>query len=85
MKKVLLLAVLGLGVMTTSCKKDWTCECTTTTGGQSLFGDPIPPTTQSTSVPINDQTKGDAEDACDGLNSSSNIFGTTIETACALQ
>lgn len=48
----------------TSCKKDWTCECTTTTGGISA-------TSSST---IYDASKSDATDACNDLNEVNTIF-----------
>lgn len=33
MKKLLLFAVVGIALSTTSCKKDWICECRDTTTG----------------------------------------------------
>ncbi len=38
MKNLLLLlaAFLLIGISTTSCKKDWTCECSTPTGSDSV-------------------------------------------------
>ncbi|MFN5786868.1 MAG: hypothetical protein ACK457_12955 [Flavobacteriia bacterium] len=69
MKKVFFLgafAVLGLA----SCKKDYTCECTTTGGGTTI--------TQSTTV---NGTKKDAKAACE--NGSSTVLGIT--TTCTIK
>lgn len=56
MKKVLLVAVAGMFVLA-SCKKDYTCECTTTLDGKST----------TTPVEMKDTKKKDAEKACDAL------------------
>lgn len=62
MKKVLMFAVAGLFVAgLASCKKDYTCSCT-------ISG-------QTTSTPINDAKKKDAQDACDALSTSASIVG----------
>ena len=59
MKKVLFVAALGMLTLA-SCKKDYTCECTTTIGGFS----------SSASTTIN-ATKKDAKTACEnGSNAS---------------
>lgn len=51
MKKLLVLLFVGsLGLGATSCKKDYTCECT-------IAGSVIP-------TPIPNSSKGDAEDFC---------------------
>ncbi len=52
MKKIILLSGLGLFTLA-SCKKDWTCTCTSSIGGSS-------------STTITDKTKSDAKAACDG-------------------
>ncbi|AEV31841.1 hypothetical protein [Owenweeksia hongkongensis] len=53
MKKLLFVfAIAAIGSLA-SCKKDYTCECT-------ILG-------VSTSFELEDQKKGDAEDACDAL------------------
>ncbi len=73
MKKVLAVAVFAaFGLM--SCKKDYTCECTTDFGGVS----------STTSLTINN-TKKKAKDACDGLESSASVGGTTSSTTCVIK
>lgn len=70
MKKIIFLgsfAVLGL----VSCKKDYTCECTTTSMGQTI--------TQSTTI---NGTKKDAKAACE--NGSSSIAGIST-TTCVIK
>lgn len=54
-------AVIGL----TSCKKDWTCECT--------YSDPTGDIV--TTLEINDAKKKDAEAACDALG----LLGASCE------
>ena len=56
MKKLLLVAAVAAFTMT-SCKKDYTCTCTYTSGGQ----------TQTATYPMNDVKKKDAKDACNQL------------------
>jgi hypothetical protein len=63
MKKVLLVgavALLGLA----SCKKDYTCECTTTVDLSAIGGGK---TTSTASTTIN-ATKSDATEACEASN-----------------
>lgn len=64
MKKVIgvaAFAVLGM-VALSSCKKDYTCECTSSGG-------------DSTSIVYEDIKKKDAESACTSLNTNAAIFG----------
>lgn len=61
MKKVLLLAIVATAFGMTSCKKDYTCECTI--GGQT-----------SSSV-MKNVKKADAKTACETLNTSAKISG----------
>lgn len=68
MKKVLLFAVVLGAVTLTSCKKDYTCTCTTSGNGVN----------SSASTTIN-ATKSDAEDACTASTSSAFGFTTTCE------
>lgn len=69
MKKFI--AIAALGVLTlASCKKDYTCTCTATSGGVSI----------SSSVVIND-TKSKAEDACTAK--ATNTGGAT--TTCSIK
>ncbi|MBU0489444.1 MAG: hypothetical protein KKA07_02510 [Bacteroidetes bacterium] len=51
-----------------SCKKDWTCECSLTSAG----------TTLTTSSTIN-ATKKDAQEACDALEITVNGVGYVCE------
>lgn len=69
MKKVLAIAVLGVLTLA-SCKKDYTCTCTASSGGMSV----------SQSTTIND-TKKKAEDACTAKSTSAS--GAT--TTCAIK
>lgn len=46
------MTALLITVAFTSCKKDWTCKCTFTTGPDF-------------DLPFTNATKGDAKDACD--------------------
>ncbi len=62
MKKLLTLAVVLGAFAMTSCKKDYTCTCTTTmTGMDDIVQE----------IPLNDYKKKDAEDGCDALQLSS--------------
>ncbi|MDG1781136.1 MAG: hypothetical protein P8H59_09300 [Flavobacteriales bacterium] len=66
MKKTLLLAAMFVGVASmTSCKKDRDCECTTNG--------------VTTVVTITDQTKSDAQEACDALSVATSIVGGSCE------
>ena len=51
MKKIALLGFMALGLAFTSCKKDYTCSCTVSTG--------------NVAVVLENVSKGDAETACD--------------------
>lgn len=63
MKKIILLC--GLTLLTlASCKKDWTCTCTSSAGGSS-------------STTIADKTKSDAKADCDGGDASA--LGVTVD------
>jgi hypothetical protein len=69
MKKFI--AIAALGVLTlASCKKDYTCTCTSTSGGL----------TASVSTTIND-TKKNAEDTCSAKSASAGGASTT----CAIK
>jgi hypothetical protein len=64
MKKITLLAAVIAAFTFASCKKDYTCECTATSGGVSV----------SASTTIKD-TKKKAKDACTAKNTT----GVTCE------
>lgn len=70
MKKITLLAVALVAISFASCKKDYTCECTSTVLGLSA--------TASTTI---HDTKSKAKDACTAKNSSST--GTSV--TCAIK
>lgn len=63
MKKIFILAVVAGAFTMTSCKKDWTCECKTSTG------------TISATIPFSKITKKDAKAACDVYNASATASG----------
>lgn len=74
MKKVLL-SVFALSMLSlASCKKDYTCSCTSTSGGYS-----------ATSTITIHATKKDAKDACDAFDATASAGGTTATTACEIQ
>jgi len=60
-KSVLFVAVAALALSFSSCKKDYTCDCT-------VNGN-------TTSTPLENVSKSDAEDACDALNTLNSIGG----------
>ncbi len=67
MKKIHLLAGLALiaGMSFTSCKKDYTCTCTTTVGGIS----------STKTHELNNQNLNDATEACDRFENDANSTG----------
>lgn len=74
MKKVMILVAAFAVVGLTSCKKDWTCECTTSDSSGTL--DDV-----SASVTLTDLNKSDAETACSG----NEVTVGTLSTTCELQ
>lgn len=68
MKKVLVLSAVAM-IALASCKKDYTCECTTEFNGQ----------TATSTAEIKDAKKSDAEDACNQLDAASTA------TSCELK
>lgn len=96
MKKTLAIAFIG-ALTLVSCKKDYTCTCTSTTYtpefsyGGSTYQDESTTTTSSSST-INDK-KDDAKASCESKNGSSSVaspwasFGaepTTITVSCGI-
>lgn len=78
MKNFVLALMLGLGVLTlTSCKKEYTCECVATST--------MPGFTSQTTTHMFTASKADAEEACDGLDSSTTSGGFTTTNACDLK
>ena len=75
MKKLFPIAMVAVvALMFTSCKKDYTCQCTATSGGTVL----------STSNYTFHTTKSKAKDACSQQISASS-FGSTVTMACNLK
>lgn len=64
--------VFAMAMFLSSCKKDWTCECTTT---ESTTG-----TVVTNSTTLTDLTKKDARDVCEQT-----ITQGTITTECILK
>lgn len=75
MKKVLFVAALGMTFAMVSCKKDYTCECTTSVTGVG---------TSSASTTIND-TKKNAEAACDEGDATTSVGGVSSTVECTLK
>lgn len=78
MKKVLLIAVAGMFVLT-SCKKDWTCECTgnlTVTSSGSELG--FKSTSTKSQLALTDQTKSSATTTCNAAKT--NISNANVNT-----
>ena len=67
MKKFVLFVAVAATLGLTSCKKDWTCECSYTYDGE----------TETESYAINGKTKKDAEAQCEGKAS---VGGFTVST-----
>ena len=72
-KTIMILAASAFVLGMTSCKKDYTCTCTVDTAG----------ITATASTTIND-TKKNAEEACEAGNSSTTLAGITTSTTCTL-
>ena len=73
MKKTILLFVAIAGLAMTSCKKDYTCECTTSST--------VPGYTSSTmKATIKDVSKKTAKDVCNKTTSESTYSGVTYVT-----
>jgi hypothetical protein len=77
MKKVFVFAALTLAVFSfSSCKKDYTCSCTSAINGTTV-GTP-------TSMTIND-TKSNAKTSCEDGSSSQTTGGITQTVTCTIQ
>jgi hypothetical protein len=74
MKNLFILTVFAL-IALTSCKKDYTCECTVSIDGEVLA---------SESNTIND-TKSKAADACDEGDESDSSTGYVIKQECEIK
>ena len=74
MKKLILIVAVIFAFI--SCKKDRTCQCTTTVSTDTSSA------TSLSKITYNHSTKGDAESKC--YNSYSSNNGVTIKTECQL-
>lgn len=73
MKKLFpLMVVAVVATMFTSCKKDYTCTCTITSGG----------TTTTQALPMNKVSKSDATDACKAAETTYTSVASTAK--CSL-
>jgi hypothetical protein len=75
MKKPIIILLCALAFA--SCKKNYTCECTTTSNFPGYT-----PTTANTT--INDREKR-AEELCKAKNSSGGAYGFTLTSTCTLK
>jgi hypothetical protein len=73
MKKLLLSSIVVVALLSTSCKKDRTCTCTTSGSGLN-----------ATSSYTIKETKKKAKDACEAYQTSSSVSGLSITTTCTL-
>ena len=76
MKNLFILTVFAL-IALTSCKKDYTCECTGYVDGVEVAG-------SSASATIND-TKSKAADACDEGDDSEELLGIEYSVDCEIK
>lgn len=66
MKKLIIAAVVVAGISAfTSCKKEWTCECT-------VFG-------LTADTTLTDMSKSDAKDYCDSQDAAAKAFGGSCD------
>jgi len=63
-----------------SCKKDYVCECVTTT--TSFLGDP---TTATTTQKLEKMKEKDAIEKCDAGDTESNLFIVSSKTECEIK
>lgn len=76
MKKVTFLCAIALMGLLSSCKKDWTCECTLSYGSIST----------KRAFPLTNQTKSSATTNCDAMKTNfSNMTSVGYSTNCELK
>ena len=68
-------AILAL-LTVSSCKKIYTCDCTTNIGGF---------VSESSTTNTQKKTKKDAKEDCEGSNGSTSFFGITTTIDCKLK
>ncbi len=83
MKKIIVVASIGLFSLT-ACKKDYTCECTTTSTS-SLNGEPSPTSTDVSTVVLKDVSKKTVKNSSECMSyestyTSTNGTGADLET-----
>jgi hypothetical protein len=77
MKRLSSIAAIALfAVAFTSCKKDYTCECTTTQNGTVM---------SSSELPMGKTTKKKAKDACNALDEEITLFGASAMVNCEIK
>ncbi len=86
MKKVLLLAIIATAFGMTSCKKDYTCTCTTTVYDTDVTPNTILTGPITTSTTIEDK-KSDATTACEKETATVTdaVIGIKSVTTCELK
>ncbi|PBQ34003.1 hypothetical protein CNR22_20215 [Sphingobacteriaceae bacterium] len=77
MRKVLLVAAVAMFAMT-SCKKEYTCECTATVGQNGST------TSTTASTTIKDK-KDDAKTTCENGSSDASSGGYTSKVVCVIK
>jgi hypothetical protein len=77
MKKIIFVLAL-LSVRMVSCKKEYSCTCTTTTTG--WMG-----TTNGTSTSVIKDTKKKAEETCREKSSTASTNGMSVTSTCSIQ
>jgi len=76
MKKLLSIAAVTVALVSlSSCKKDYTCECTSSVGGTVL---------QTVSTTINGK-KDDVKTSCENGSSSQTVGGVTSSVSCTIK
>lgn len=77
MKKIAPIAAIALFALSvTSCKKKWTCECTTTVNGVSAT---------ASGKDTEKRTKKDAKSLCEKNNGETTVSGVTTKIDCKLK
>lgn len=78
MKKILLIAAVA-GLSMVSCKKEYSCECTVTS---NVSGTTTTTTSSTTSAKMKKQ---EAKDWCDTGDSSTDLGGVKVTSACEIK
>ena len=80
MKKIILLAsVAFVALSLSSCKKEWTCECTVS----STYAGTT--TTETVSGKTDKMSKKDAKDKCNEGDSSYDLLGVKVSSDCEIK